>query len=137
MCHALDGLISVLPPPDDPNSRLKLILSLDECQMLTSIKVTSDQTMLDFLAYAIDKCQNRGLVGLILSKSSILTHVPGGKKVPSSTREVVLRFSIHGVPFVELTFDSWQNDEPSIRESVTTLSDACKIGFLARFGRPL
>ena len=140
MRRALDGLLNLLPAPDDLNSRLRLVLSVDECQMLTSIKVTNDagnRTMLDFLAYAIDECRNRGLVGVIPSKSSILTYVPIPKKVPPSAQIIELDFQVRTAPFVRLTFDRWQNDEPSIYESVTTLFDACKIGFLARFGRPL
>ena len=142
MWAALRGLFSLLPAQDDLKSKLKLVISVDECQVLTSIRVSKNtnknRPMLDYLAYVIGECQRWGIVGVILSKSSILTYVPVVKELPSSAREVERLFlASYAVPFSYLAFDSWQNDEPILRESVTSLFDACKIGFLARFGRPL
>ena len=142
MKTALEGLVTLLTCKSKFKSKLelKLILYVDECQKLTTIKLANgekNRTMLDFLAYAVDQCRDYRLVGVFLSTNTILSHVSFPSNVVPSAREVNHGSNVRPAPFVQLSFDCWKNSEPIIHESKMSMFQVCTIRFLARFGRPL
>jgi hypothetical protein len=88
------------------------------------------------LCKALNAVRNLDIFAVFLSTNSNLAKYSPSQRYWWSGRITKDAENHVQVPFVELPFDTW-NQEFLIKESDHFLEDVCEVSFMVRFGRPL
>ncbi|CCM07240.1 uncharacterized protein FIBRA_09586 [Fibroporia radiculosa] len=119
-----------------------MILYFDEAHTLTNATISAaeggmSKSRFDALTSALNCFLGVRLFAIVLSTNSRMHGFsPAQEKHPSDRVRRVARDYLQA-PYTELPFDCLQDDKPFIKDRQFTLSEACDLSVVCRFGRPL
>ena len=124
----LEGLVG--------SRQIKLVIYFDEAHPLTKVvpKNDDEKTLYDFLCSCLNQFLNFPIFCIFLSTNSSLAQFASPQALTKSARIRSGKAETHA-PITETPFDCC--DDLMVKQGELKINDISRVGFMAKFGRPL